>query len=144
MHEYKLRRSSSYVRRFMLKRDKGICQICGINAHILKKEGKRILTYQGKEKYKEFAKLHHMPPERKSWWDADHIVPVSLNGGECGLEGYRTLCIPCHKDVTRELQKILMANRAAEKKKEKENAKKKTTKRSIVGRKRASRRVFED
>ena len=28
---------------------------------------------------------------------------MSEGGGECGLENYRTLCIPCHKKVTKEL-----------------------------------------
>ena len=38
-----------------------------------------------------------------SWWEADHIVPVAEGGGQCGLENYRTLCIRCHRKVTREL-----------------------------------------
>lgn len=37
-------------------------------------------------------------------WEADHIVPVVEGGGGCGLEGYRTLCRPCHVQVTRELR----------------------------------------
>lgn len=48
----------------------------------------------------------------RSLWDADHIVPVVKGGGGCGLENYRTLCVPCHKDVTRQLA----AERAAERK----------------------------
>jgi 5-methylcytosine-specific restriction protein A len=36
-------------------------------------------------------------------WQADHILPVCMGGGQCGLEGYRTLCTPCHKQVTRKL-----------------------------------------
>jgi len=38
-------------------------------------------------------------------WEADHIVPVVEGGGEVGLEGYRTLCIPCHKRETRALRR---------------------------------------
>jgi 5-methylcytosine-specific restriction endonuclease McrA len=33
----------------------------------------------------------------RSYWDADHIVPVHQGGGECGLDNYRTLCYRCHK-----------------------------------------------
>ena len=47
--------------------------------------------------------------KRKLWkrkfggglWDADHIIPVKKGGGSCGLENLRTLCISCHKIVTK-------------------------------------------
>ena len=35
-------------------------------------------------------------------WQADHIVPVYRGGGLCGLENLRTLCTPCHQDVTKQ------------------------------------------
>jgi 5-methylcytosine-specific restriction endonuclease McrA len=38
-------------------------------------------------------------------WEADHIVPVIEGGGECGLEGLRTLCRWCHIKETRLLAK---------------------------------------
>ncbi len=41
--------------------------------------------------------------DRRSGWDADHIIPVCEGGGECGLDNYRTLCHKCHKQVTGEL-----------------------------------------
>jgi 5-methylcytosine-specific restriction endonuclease McrA len=55
---------------------------------------------------------YQIPLTRKVWkrkyggglWDADHILPVSLGGGLCGLDNMRTLCIPCHKEVTRVLR----------------------------------------
>ncbi len=40
-------------------------------------------------------------------WEMDHIVPVIEGGGGCGLENLRTLCIPCHRSVTRELKRRL-------------------------------------
>lgn len=36
-------------------------------------------------------------------WEAHHIVPVSEGGGGCGLEGYATLCLRCHKRASAEL-----------------------------------------
>lgn len=36
-------------------------------------------------------------------WEADHIVPVCEGGGGCGPEGYRTLCLQCHKAETARL-----------------------------------------
>jgi 5-methylcytosine-specific restriction protein A len=46
-------------------------------------------------------------------WEADHIVPVIEGGGQCGLENYRTLCVPCHKRVTAELARRRAARRRA-------------------------------
>jgi hypothetical protein len=40
---------------------------------------------------------------RTSYWDMDHILPVIEGGGACGLENLRTLCLVCHRQVTREL-----------------------------------------
>lgn len=33
-------------------------------------------------------------------WEADHIIPVHLGGGGCGLENFQTLCEDCHKKKT--------------------------------------------
>ena len=33
----------------------------------------------------------------KSFWQADHILEVVEGGGECGLDNFQTLCVPCHK-----------------------------------------------
>lgn len=51
---------------------------------------------------------------RADKWEADHIVPVVEGGGLCGLDGYRTLCIPCHKRVTAELRARLAARAATQ------------------------------
>ncbi len=49
-------------------------------------------------------------------WEADHIVPVAEGGGGCGPEGYRTLCLRCHKQETAALAARLAAKRRAAKK----------------------------
>lgn len=36
-------------------------------------------------------------------WEWDHIVPVIEGGGLCGRDGYRCLCIRCHKAETAKL-----------------------------------------
>jgi 5-methylcytosine-specific restriction endonuclease McrA len=43
------------------------------------------------------------------FWEADHIVPVIEGGGLAPPEGYRILCIPCHRAETA----ALAARRAA-------------------------------
>ncbi len=55
-----------------------------------------------------FGMYHEFP----HLWEADHIVPVSEGGALCGLEGLRTLCLPCHKKESARL-----AARRARKKK---------------------------
>jgi len=47
-------------------------------------------------------------------WQADHIVPVCEGGGECGLDGLRTLCRKCHNRETA----ALAARRAAKRRTE--------------------------
>lgn len=44
-------------------------------------------------------------------WNADHIVPVFRGGGACGLENLRTLCTPCHADVTKQQARERAAER---------------------------------
>jgi len=45
------------------------------------------------------------------WWEADHIVAVAEGGGGCGLDGYRTLCRPCHARESGFLRRRLNARR---------------------------------
>lgn len=48
---------------------------------------------------------------RSTGWDADHIIPVCEGGGNCGIENFRTLCHPCHKEETAKLAKRRAKNR---------------------------------
>lgn len=48
-------------------------------------------------------------------WQADHIVPVAEGGGQCGLDGYRTLCRACHARETGLLRRRLNAAKKAAK-----------------------------
>lgn len=102
VHEYRLRTSSSYLRSCVFKRDFGICSKCKVDTHWLKKYGRFLLKNFGTTEYFEYAKLLNFDPHRKTWWDAHHIVPVSQDGGACGLDNIATLCIDCHKQITKE------------------------------------------
>jgi hypothetical protein len=33
----------------------------------------------------------------KTLWEAHHVKSVEEGGGACGVEGYKTLCLWCHK-----------------------------------------------
>lgn len=47
----------------------------------------------------------------RSLWEADHEKPVVEGGGLCELDGYRTLCVPCHKSASAFLAKRRAAAR---------------------------------
>jgi 5-methylcytosine-specific restriction endonuclease McrA len=44
---------------------------------------------------------------RRCLWDMDHTTPVIEDGGQCGLDNLRTLCIACHLVETQLLRKRL-------------------------------------
>ncbi len=99
VHEWRLRSDPSYVREQVARRDRGICQHCGV----------KVLAEERRWRRKR-------PPAWKrgasrAWrkarprWEADHIVPVADGGGYCGLENYRLLCRTCHLIVTNQWRK---------------------------------------
>lgn len=138
-HEFNIRRSGAYARRCVWKRDKGVCAICKKDTEqlqrIIDKLRNRVHSYywrkspmadawraraitRGEKLHKAFPAL--VSPARwagsgayycDSGWQADHIVPVAEGGGECGLDGYRTLCTGCHLEETRKLHKRLKEKR---------------------------------
>lgn len=59
--------------------------------------------------------LWHVWTERTkmttSLWEADHVLPVAEGGGACGLDGFRTLCMICHRKETAALAKRRAAAR---------------------------------
>lgn len=71
------------IRPFVWERDQGVCAMCGIKC-------------QGGA-YDDQGNWRHD-------WEADHIVPL-VEGGCHTPENVRTLCIACHKSVTKELRK---------------------------------------
>ncbi len=110
MHEWRLRSSSSYLRECVFERDKGICALCDIDTHKLRR---KIMRMPFGERMRELRRLIEegvIHKKRKSWWEADHILPV-VEGGDSNLENMRTLCIPCHRGVTAELRQRRVRHR---------------------------------
>lgn len=102
-------RTGSGMARFMRKRDKGVCALCSLDCQALQRRYKKLLT---KQERIDFRVQHGIPASRNRFWDIDHIVPVVEGGGSSGPENLRSLCIPCHQRITRELA----GKRAAERK----------------------------
>lgn len=95
---WKIKTNPGYVRQLVFTRDRGVCWLCGLDTCA--------------------AVLARRFPHQRRWaagtghlWQADHVIPVSEGGGECGLENYRTLCTACHKAETRELARRRAAQR---------------------------------
>ena len=105
-------RTGSGMARFIRKRDKGVCALCRLDCQALKRQYKKLLTKQARVAFKV---QHGIPASRTiRFWDVDHIVPVVEGGGSSGPDNLRTLCIPCHRRVTRELsQKRARARKEA-------------------------------
>jgi 5-methylcytosine-specific restriction protein A len=123
VHQFLLRTDAGYVRRKVQERDGGVCLGCGINAelerrriqrwtpdhgfwqHVTQGEWSVYVAWVAKQRDIAVARFIVMgfPSPRDHWWESHHIVPVIEGGGCCGLENYRTMCIPCHKKETAKL-----------------------------------------
>lgn len=110
VHHWSIRTNPGYVRQQVFRRDKGVCALCGLDTVAWAKardrewaalqKGRSVDASMAREQFR-----RHYPHyfQRQTWWDADHIVPVVEGGGECDLDNYRTLCIPCHRQETAKL-----------------------------------------
>ena len=110
VHHWSMRTNPGYVRQQVYQRDKGVCALCGLDTEQWAKDRRREwVALKGGHSFEEQAARQRFRAAYPHWfgrvshWDADHIVPVVEGGGECDLDNYRTLCIPCHKHVTAEL-----------------------------------------
>lgn len=119
--EWAVRNNPSLMRQRVYHRDRGVCALCGVDAAVLGKvlaaEWNRVKMARSAPERRErqaFRQRYRWFFSRTSYWDADHIVPVSEGGGECSLENIRTLCVPCHQVVTRELSKRKASHRRQE------------------------------
>jgi len=109
VHEWKLRSSSKYLRKFIYERDLGICVKCGTDTRYIRIElenaARDSMVASGRWFWDDhpiylacLSKFQLTVKEaKKSIWEADHVVEVADGGGEADLANYQTLCIPCHK-----------------------------------------------
>ncbi len=108
----------SHARKLVFKRDKGVCGACGldtvkaetiIKAHAKEVHGPMVPCWgnnmrqmRGSEAVEMFLNLKR--GNRRTLWEANHILPVIEGGGACGLDNFETLCLWCHRDHTKELR----------------------------------------
>ncbi|KAJ1725817.1 hypothetical protein LPJ53_000078 [Coemansia erecta] len=112
-HEHRMRRDNQYVRSQLQMRDRGVCCYCGTETLELYRRAAACTTLA--ERNKMFRELAKENPEwlkkikrpltsmdykfnEGMFWEAAHRIDVKHGGGLCGLDGYNTLCVPCHNE----------------------------------------------
>lgn len=127
VEEYRERYDTVYQRKLVLRRDRGVCVACRLDTVRLAqdvraqfKAGDRLgaaqrLVEAGLRATDLRWKARGLIP----LWQADHIVPVVEGGGGTGTDNLRTLCLGCHRKVTRDLMARRRAARKAERDAEK-------------------------
>lgn len=117
VESWRYRTDPGFCRAMVERRDRGVCAICGLDTERL-----AALVHGLDRKYRLHPKHHGFMRRFKArhgvshrfcgWlWDMDHTTPVVEGGGECGLDGYRTLCIWCHRRETAALRARLARKR---------------------------------
>jgi len=104
VHEWKLRTDPGYLREHVFARDRGVCAACGVDTVALRRDMRK-LDFAARRQFLRKWKLSEN--SRKSFWDADHILPVAEGGGQCDLSNMRTLCLLCHREATAQLRERL-------------------------------------
>jgi 5-methylcytosine-specific restriction protein A len=102
VHQWRLRSDPGYLRDQVFARDQGVCALCATDT---------VRAYSALRRSRGLARTQalamwgmHSVTARRSLWDADHIRPVAEGGGQCDLDNLRTLCLPCHREVTAQLR----------------------------------------
>jgi 5-methylcytosine-specific restriction endonuclease McrA len=105
VHQHRLRTDPGYLRNQVFARDLGHCALCRADTVAIYNALKRS---RGKARMAGLS-FYGMKTitSRRSLWDADHILPVAEGGGQCDLDNLRTLCVPCHREVTAQLRQRL-------------------------------------
>lgn len=103
VHQWRLRTDPGYLRDQVFARDQGVCAMCATDTVAAYRQLKRS---RGKARAEALAMWGlESVGARRSLWDADHILAVAEGGGQCDLDNLRTLCLPCHREVTADLRR---------------------------------------
>jgi len=105
VHQWRLRSDPGYLRDQVFARDRGVCALCDTDTVAAYAELKRSRGRARDEALEVWGMK--TVTARRSLWDADHVRPVAEGGGQCDLDNLRTLCLPCHREVTADLRRRL-------------------------------------
>ena len=119
--DWATRYSPTLMRQRVFRRDNGVFALCGIHTTKLGmalnaewRRIKRARTSQERRECGEFRQRYRWFFRRRTYWDADHIVPVAEGGGECTMANIRTLCVPCDQHLTKEQARNRASHRRQE------------------------------
>lgn len=102
-----MRSDPGYLRDRVFARDRGVCALCSTDTVA---EYSKLKRSRGRARSEGLALWGLRSVDaRRSLWDADHILSVVEGGGQCDLGNLRTLCLPCHREVTADLRRRLRA-----------------------------------
>lgn len=93
-------RSGAGLRRYLLERDKGVCRRCGFDCYALEQEFRRWARTPRLRPVLRGVKAFLGIEHRKTFWDANHTLPVEHGGGCADPRTVETLCLWCHKAAT--------------------------------------------
>ncbi|MCP4566069.1 MAG: HNH endonuclease [FCB group bacterium] len=92
-------------RKAVLDRDGGVCAMCGTDTVMLLSSIKLFLYREvSREEMMRAMGFKFVYGTLHTTWEMDHIKPLVM-GGSSDMENLRTLCVPCHKKETAELNR---------------------------------------
>ncbi|XP_053452761.1 DNA annealing helicase and endonuclease ZRANB3 isoform X1 [Nycticebus coucang] len=107
--EFWIQSNNSYLRAKVFETERGVCQLCKLNAQELFlrmrdapiSQRKNLLdaTWTTKLPLEQLNEMIRKPGEGH-FWQVDHINPVYKGGGQCSLDNLQTLCTVCHRERT--------------------------------------------
>lgn len=101
LDRYNALRSATGLRRYLRKRDRGVCAVCRLDTYAFNRWLR--VWVSGDKAGQEIVRgvlRRSGVKHRSTLWDAAHIVPVFAGGGCAGSTGVVTLCVWCHKKNT--------------------------------------------
>ena len=142
VHFHLLRTSGSHVRKAAAIRDGCVCALCGVDAGAAftaaraavrqavavgapppaeaLEQSVRNGPFSGHASLTTMTQRGRAKVREGSFWQVDHVRPVADGGGCCGLANLRTLCTPCHAQVTARAAGQRAADRRAGREEEQE------------------------
>ena len=103
VESWRIETDPAFCARKMEARDHGVCSICGTDTIIERQKARKDpLWYMREAPNPQFAQRPPWPKDTdRRWWEDHHIVAIRDGGAGCALDLHATVCVVCHKKVTK-------------------------------------------